>query len=303
MVLKSLLAALIPLAGLQFLGNYQADALRFQGIMDHVNGLGLLTVLIVPFAVYVVLDAPLPPLWKLAGWVLCVLGFVLIYLCASRAALVGAGVAVLVYLAVRNPKQLVLAAVATLLVLGILVGYEVDIIDSFGIERLIRPETLATGTHRTTAWWIGWMPHLERPVWGYGFASGTFLLTETSYIFISQLYSLGRYHNTYIELLVDTGWMGALPFLIFLGFLGFKGLAAYRRSGEDPRYHRAVLGLGAVVLAGLTHAVFETWLFSPGGPVTLLFWSLTACWMKLVLEPEFFTETRTPSRAAPVLED
>ena len=61
----------------------------------------------------------------------------------------------------------------------------------------------------------------------------------------------------------------------------------------------ALLGLGVVLLSGLIHAVFESWLLQPGNITTLLFWSLMAAWLRLAMEPEIFGLPRTDVGAVP----
>jgi len=243
------------------------------------------------------LDLPVTNRWRVAGAALTGMGLVLAVLCASRSAIVAMLIGLGVYLFLRNPLRVLVSLASLALLLAILIGYDVDILETFHLQILVRPETLSTGTNRLTAWAIGWYQHRENPIWGYGFSSAPFLLAETSYITITKGLSLGRYHNSYVELLVETGWLGTLPFLLFIVYLVVQGVRAFSNKTLGLLHRRAVLGLGAVVIAGLVHGVFESWFFSPGAPVTLLWWSLVGCWMKVALEPERFAEP-PPSREA-----
>jgi hypothetical protein len=70
------------------------------------------------------------------------------------------------------------------------------------------------------------------------------------------------------------GVLGALPFALLLLLLSgkiFRTIAGLRKTGNA---HHPAIPLAMVMLAGLTHAAFEDWLFAPGNYLCLFFWSL-----------------------------
>lgn len=298
-LLGALAVMMLPWLAVQFQGwgNVTLDG-RFEGIMGHVNALGGITVLAIPLGLYLALDGPVPAWQRWVGGVVMMMAVVLLVLCASRSAIVGAGVACFLYLLIRNPiRMLAFVALLTLVVL-LLIGYHVDIIDTFHLERLVRPQTLETGTNRTVAWSIALYYHQLQPVWGWGYFSGRFLIVETAFLSTGLLMSFGHFHNSYLEILVDLGWLGAIPFVGFFLWLFWKAARRLSWARGDRRYRHAVLGMGAVTLAGLIHAGFESWLLQPGNLTTLLFWSLAVCWIRLVVDAEPFRSTSQVAPAA-----
>lgn len=67
------------------------------------------------------------------------------------------------------------------------------------------------------------------------------------------------FHNSYMNLLLDTGAVGGLCF-------GTVLLAAWTRRKQADE------AMGAVVVAGLVSAIFESWMLSVGSGFAFVFW-------------------------------
>jgi O-antigen ligase len=74
------------------------------------------------------------------------------------------------------------------------------------------PELLYSLTSRLDFWEFGWQKFLQQPLTGYGaYAGGRFtVLEEMGYTSTSSV------HNTYVEIIMGTGWWGLVPVLLAL---------------------------------------------------------------------------------------
>ena len=74
------------------------------------------------------------------------------------------------------------------------------------------PELLYSLSSRLDFWEFGWQKFLQQPLTGYGaYAGGRFtVLEEMGYTSTSSV------HNTYVEIIMGTGWWGLVPVLLAL---------------------------------------------------------------------------------------
>jgi O-antigen ligase len=79
--------------------------------------------------------------------------------------------------------------------------------------------------------------------------------------------------NSYLALLQYVGLVGVIPFVVLLGLvLGLivRACRAIRRTADPCNYSLPLL---LVCIAGVTHAVFEDWLFAVGYYLCVFFWT------------------------------
>src|SRR5690606_27098906 len=108
---------------------------------------------------------------------------------------------------------------------------------------------------------VAWQMFLERPVTGWGFG---LYLEENGDIISRREYDMPLemarpyvQHNAFLSILVDTGLLGLVPFLVMLGLWTRHAWALWRRT-EAPTWARRK-GLVFVCLVGayLPNAMFQ----------------------------------------------
>ena len=119
----------------------------------------------------------------------------------------------------------------------------------------------------------------EHPWLGTGFGtsdtsnsgeSGTQLSAPTT-----ETAAGGREHgNSYLEILEWVGILGVVPFAALIILLLANVGIVFRKMRTGSVLAAPASLLGAFVLAGLTHAFFEDWLFAPGSYLCVFFWAM-----------------------------
>lgn len=166
------------------------------------------------------------------------------------------------------------------------------------VRYLLRSATtseLATLNSRTEVWSVAARLIRQRPLLGHG-------LTATRGAFVPET-GLGGAHNAYLNVLVDTGAVGATWWLLVIGATCAALARAHRRleraRGPTPmvdddtvRRHFATTGevsfatvtAGGLMVCQLLNAVTAEWLGAGvGTPVMVLF--VTALWMQAIDDP------------------
>jgi O-antigen ligase len=249
----------------------------------------MLTALGMPFCLYFLLEGGRETWERLLAGALLLAGVCNLLLTASRASTLAAMVGCGLFLALWSWWRLLAGVLAVALVTAILIGYGVDPIQTFHLEHLVRAETLATGAGRLQLWWVAWYFFLKSPILGHGFASGWNLLNESAVGVVYAPGGSGRWESTYAGLLVDTGAVGFVPFILFLALTGVRALGRFFQI-RDRHLRFLILGMLGVFASGLVHAVFENWFFSAGSVGTILWWSMVTVLLCVVWRPGLFQE-------------
>lgn len=217
-------------------------------------------------------------------------------LTASRGSLLCFGLSgfLLVWLAYR--RKLLLYSVLVFLFLAITYIFappRTDRLMQLVDRKIVRSNTLESGSGRLPIWNRALELSSERPWFGYGFGSvnSLFLLGY----FTSVLGSFqGEYlHNSYLELLLDLGYVGLLLLLTTLIFVFVRGISNIRRLRGTPHYTIAVM-VFCCFFSGITSALFETWMTSPGSVFSFPFWYCAALLIRMKWVPEKTEVTITP---------
>ena len=143
-------------------------------------------------------------------------------------------------------------------------------------------ERLASLNSRTDLWAYAFEAFLERPLYGHG-------LTASQGLFLDKI-GLGGGHNGLVNLLVDTGLLGAVAWLVLLGCV-FGGAVALRGRRPEPRMDR-ILVL-AILVSMVANSMFTESLGAPA-TVACAWLFLLAAWTSMAAGEE--RETPWPER-------
>jgi O-antigen ligase len=206
----------------------------------------------------------------------------LLYISNSRASILGAAVAILVFtVAVRQQRLLLQCAFVSvffLTVMAVVNPTHVDeLVSSFSGRVLYKEQGTFHGVFGSRlSPWAETLAVVKRHPW-FGSGFGTSEMGDrrpdsaSSSIYTSE--GTNREHgNSYLALAEYLGLLGAVPFIILLLMLLRNLSRAYRwmRASANP-YHYCI-PFALVVIAGLVHAFFEDWLFAVGSYLCVFFW-------------------------------
>jgi O-antigen ligase len=91
----------------------------------------------------------------------------------------------------------------------------------------------------------------------------------------------GTTHNSYIDLLLCIGWLGAGPFFAGLLYLLGSGLfSLLHPTAQTPNY-RLSCALFAVVVVGMIGSISESWLLSVGSIHSFPYWLSTMLFLRM----------------------
>lgn len=222
---------------------------RFNGLLGNPNGLGILVTLAVPLTYYYFKkDKEVPLSFKIAAYVAI---FASVILCSSRNALFS----ITIFLTVAYGLQggafrrlifiLGILPATGLLVLNI--PYDTLIL-KLGLEQYFRLDEFESGSGRTHAWAFALDVVKNNEVIGCGFACSQFNFKFRMPFHLWKTGHQGGVHNSYLQFLVDTGYLGILMFFLYL-------LNVFRHI-EDWK-----IGFPFIVTA-LFSATFESWMVS-----------------------------------------
>jgi O-antigen ligase len=246
-----------------------------RGVFENPNGLGLMLALIFPFAVIHATT------WRatLIRLPVVVLIAATIALSGSRTAIAAVAVGLLTLALTRRlARQAGVAGIAVAATVLAITMFPIKPA-SGGISGFLGTQDSAQmGRSRLTtflggrneSWSAAWRIVERRPLEGFGFGSGgdrLFVRFPSDVHFV--WFQGGGPSNAYLELMMETGFLGAVLFLAPLGAAVALGLRRLRVPGADV--------WPVVLLAGsVTAAVFESTLTSAGAPWALFAWLAVA---------------------------
>lgn len=247
---------------------------RYEGIHDRATGAGTYAALFVPIALYQV-RYRFRGVMQFIGWGVVGLLLVQILLSGARMAILTTALSCLVLLLDYYGRK----AAAGLCIAGVLAVIPL-VLDHRNMEkiqeksdRIVRAESVGTFTGRLDRWVFGIEQFLKKPIFGHGLGSSRMIAgLEDPRRFHLDLGEVFNLHSDQIEVLMDLGIVGFLPFAIFWIALGACGLACYRGPQRPGRQ------LALAYFAGAFYAFVDTFMhggfLAAGGGVSSYTWSV-----------------------------
>lgn len=248
------------------LGRVSEDGGRFSGWVDNPNTLAMMLMIVFP----VVLLNSLKDrrLGLFSPRILLFFLITIVALTGSRSAAAGIGVAAIVIFSYQKggKERLVLLSIVSIAVVT-LVGFELKdvILNIVSYKRF--GNLILSG--REEVWAVAFMLIQNQPYFGYGFDTETTLIDQYHHLLITHQGKV--FHNSYLSYIVHLGLIGAMP-LLWIIIYSIRSLMFLRFHSNNPEEFRMRLVSAAIVFSSLVHAIFETWLFSPGNLANLIFW-------------------------------
>jgi len=289
---------------------------RFEGLHSRATGAGTYAALFLPLAVYQA-SYRFRGVWQMFAWMVVMLFVLQAVLSGARAAL---AIGVLTSLALGfmyDVRRAIVATVVMILLSPLPFLLKPDLMDRVKekSERLLRMQTFSTFTGRLDRWVFGLEQWQRKPILGHGFgASRTLAGQEDPRRFKLEPGETFNLHSDQIEVLMDTGLVGYVPFALF--WIALLGLGW--KTVRSPRSRQRQLALA--YFGALFYAFIDTFMhggfLAAGGGVSAFSWSIIALFLacnpkqKLLPDPPKNLEPsappvismrRTPARFKPAI--
>lgn len=280
------IAAGLAIGGFLFrMGAETAPGGRYVGLHNRATGAGSYAALLLPIAIYQV-RYRFKGMMTVIGWITVLALVGQLILSGARMA---AGTSLLVGLALwfdfYGRK-----AVAALVVISFLapIPFLLDNRKAEKMEesskKLLRTESFSTFTGRLDRWKFGLEKWAEKPLYGYGFGvSRTLAGRDEPWRFNIDPGEVFNLHSDQIEVLMDLGLIGYVPFALFWILLGITGLKLIARPRDEARQR------GMAVLGAAAYAFGDTFMhggfLAAGGGVSSFSWSMIGMFISLAAVP------------------
>jgi len=253
------------------LGRFSEGSGRFTGWVDNPNTLAMLCLPLFPFLLLYSIKNKSISIGS-PRVLLAMLAFI-IMLTGARSVLAASVVATIVIVSYQKggKDRLVLLAILGALAVTF-VGFEIQsFVENFSTFQ--RSGDLAL-SGREKVWALAIMLIDQNPYFGYGFDSEGALIKQYHELLLGHQGKV--IHNSYLSYVISIGLIGAIP-LVWIILYSLYSVFKIRSSSHNESEFNFKLVSGALVMASFIHAIFETWLFSPGNHATLLFWVSFFC--------------------------
>lgn len=275
---------LLPTAMILYLtglSQYGAGVLmnQYAGPFSNQNLFGIFSAMITPYVLFHWrMEATTRLLWWLDVGLLAVI-FSGVWLSNSRGGLLATLIAVSSYFFIVNLEgrlKILALAFCAIVIFAIFPKLQSSITSFIRKDTIERAEVKNVGDQfveeRRYGMWTGVLPlYWKEKMTGYGFASSHLLTFE----FTSDKEAGRHVHNSYLELFGDLGLPGITLLLLLLYRVAMHSIALIqRRASYLQRNINAVFI--SIVAAGAVNAFFESWMFSVGNLISLMFWGPVA---------------------------
>ncbi len=223
-----------------------------------------------------------------------VLSLVLLFSSYARAG-IAAGVVscALLCLALRQYRLLikglgvaVLAAVVVATAIPVLPSYKEGQAPSFVSAFLYKGgDASEIMQSRVTPWQNTSSVIRAHPWFGAGFGTSATLSDAAPGTFESTLAGTREHGNSYLAILEWVGLLGVIPFLVLIWVLLLNLGRVWTWIHRTQSPFSPAVPLAAVLVAGLTHATFEDWLFAVGSYMCVFFWVLAFVLIDVLRSP------------------
>jgi O-antigen ligase len=295
------------------LGRYGATVLmgQYAGSFGNQNLLGVFSALVTPYVLFHWRAEAQTPRRRWMDVALLAVIFTGLALSRSRGGALSCAIAVATYfLVVKIESSIKIIAISLSLIVIIVAFPSLQ----QGLTRFIRKDTVERAEvegigkqiveERRYELWKNVAPlYWEEKMSGYGFA-----MSHLETFPFSGDKEVGRHvHNSYLELFGDLGLPGAVLLLLILCALASRSLRLIERRGNILQRNINAVFI-SIFVSGMVNAFFESWMFSVGNIVAVMFWGPTAGivaqWAWKTVPAEDWIEITVPTRelAQPMLE-
>jgi O-antigen ligase len=271
-------AMLMHLAGLH---SYGVSVIMgsYAGPFANQNMFGIFSAFIVPYVLFHWRVEARRKLQRRMDLVLLATMVIGLWLSNSRSGMLACLIAVATYFFVVNTaSRLKISAAAICLIIGFLAFSNIRL----EVMRFIRKDTVeraeVTGLssqfyqERRYELWSNILPlYWEEKMSGYGFAMSHHLTLP----FSGNRYAARHAHNSYIELFGDLGLPGLILLLLSIYVIAIRSIALIQRNGNYLQRNINAVFI-SIFAAGTINAFFESWMFSAGSVLSLMFWGPAA---------------------------
>lgn len=241
---------------------------RYAGLLTNPNQVALCAVIVGPFAYARFLAER-----KIGPAIVLLFSLVTVFLSGSRAGLISfmVGLSVVTWFFVKSRGYLARWTTA-LVILGV-VAYLGSGFGAQQVQSIVLRGQTVEDNNRIGRWQLGLQSIQKNALLGQGYGIGGVDsyadLTGPGYV---RGYAL---HNSYLQVWQEAGIVSLVTaLLICIGIVARVSLASLQ-----IRFDADFSAFAGVSVAGLISAAFESWLFAPGNPVTLLYWlTVVAMW-------------------------
>jgi hypothetical protein len=232
----------------------------------------------------------------------------LLYLSGSRASILAATVAVLVFTIVARRQHLLFqCAFASLFFLTFMAVVNSsrmdDLVSSFTGRMLYKDPTAAHEIleSRLSPWTKTFSVIKRHPWFGSGFGTSELgsVRPNSTPSSVRTIPGWNREHgSSYLALAEYLGLIGGVPFIVFLLLLFHRLIRAFCWLWETADFSHVCAPFALLVVAGLVHAGFEDWLFAAGSYLCVFFWVCAFLLIDLVPAAEPIRSPFMPRTAA-----
>lgn len=275
------MGAAIVVGGFLFRMGEMGPGNRYVGLHNRATGAGTYAALFLPIAIYQV-RYRFEGAWKATGWGVIAAILLQITLSGSRMAMATAALVSLGLWFDFYGRRAMIAVFALVLIAPVPLLLDQREARKFQekSEQFLRVKTFSTFTGRLDRWVFGLEKFAEKPVAGFGFGLSRTLAGKDEpwrfHLMPGEVYNL---HSDQIEVLMDLGLIGYVPFALFWLILLGMGVWIIRRPPTAARQQ------GLAVFGAVTYAFFDTFMhggfLAAGGGVAPFSWSMIALFLAL----------------------
>ncbi len=248
------------------LGRVGEGGVRFSGWVDNANTLALMFIPLYPAILLASIRNK--RLSFASPRVILLLMIFIMILTGTRSVAIGVCIATLViFLSQRGSTEKAILLFTLSLFIVYLFGLEIQDFTSHFKSFQRNDDLLLSG--RDEVWGLAIYLIQQSPYFGFGFDTEAILIEKHASVL--ENHQGATFHNSYLSYLVHLGFIGAIP-IIWIGAVSIASFFNIRKYSDDQQVVDIKHISAAVVLSSFVHAIFETWLFSPGNLAMLLFW-------------------------------
>jgi len=267
----SKIIVLLTICSALVLGAVFGSGHRFYGIFENPNTLGAFSVIAMPtlFAGFIESKKH-----KKKNLLFFIATLVILILSDSRSGIFCAFLATGFYICtvIKNKTVYIIGALVLFFILFVASQFIGEKTFSRDIENKLRVNSINTAGGRTEAWGVAKKCIKARP-WlghGYGTEDSLFLFYDIAFEEHAGVYI----HNSYLGVLATNGIVGFLLILRVLGSIISSCAFLYKNRNKLGPTKSATMLSVSIVIGLLVHAFVESWMFSVGSLISIIFWSL-----------------------------